>query len=179
MMESELGPLFLSYSTKKLEQMTGHIETCLSKLDTPLVWSRNGSHENTVGNLVLHLEGNVRQWIIHGIGGVPDVRQRDLEFSAAGGPSAVELASCLRETVNGAMRIIGDLTAERLVERITPQHTTVSVLEAIYQVVGHFQQHTGQIMFATKQLTGEGLGFYQPPAQPANPALRPLAPSPG
>lgn len=169
-MESELGPLFLSHSTKKLEQMTGHIETCLNKIDYALIWSRNGSHENTVGNLVLHLEGNVRQWIIHGIGGVPDVRQRDLEFSTAGGPAAGELASRLRETVNEAMAIIGGLSAERLVERITPQNATVSVLEAIYQVVGHFQQHTGQIMFATKQLTGDGLGFYQPPAQSANPA---------
>lgn len=169
-MESELGPLFLSHSTQKLEQMTGHIETCLSKLDYASIWSRNGSHENTVGNLVLHLEGNVRQWIIHGIGGVPDVRQRDLEFSIAGGPTAAELASRIRETVNGAMVIIGGLSAERLVDRITAQNSTVSVLEAIYQVVGHFQQHTGQIMFATKQLTDDGLGFYQPPAQPANPA---------
>ena len=169
-MESELGPLFLDHSTKKLEQMTGHIETCLSKLDYASIWSRNGSHENTVGNLVLHLEGNVRQWIIHGIGGVPDVRQRDLEFSIAGGPTAAELASRIRETVNGAMAIIGGLSAERLVDRITAQSSTVSALVAIYQVVGHFQQHAGQIMFATKQLTGDGLGFYQPPAQPANPA---------
>ena len=169
-MNSELGPLFCSHSTKKLEQMTGHIETCLSKLDDASIWSRNGSHENTVGNLVLHLEGNVRQWMIHGIGGLPDVRQRDLEFSAAGGTSATELSAHLRETVNRAMEIIGGLSPERLADRITAQNSTVSALEAIYQVVGHFQQHTGQIMFATKQLIGDGLGFYHPPVKHVNPA---------
>ena len=169
-MESDLGPLFLSHSNKKLEQMTGHIETCVIKLGDDLIWARNGSHENTVGNLVLHLEGNVRQWIIAGIGGVPDVRQRDLEFSTAEGHTAGQLASHLRKTINEAMEIIGGLSVERLLERITPQSSTVSVLEAIYQVVGHFQQHAGQIMFATKQLSGDGLGFYQPPGPPANPA---------
>ncbi len=168
-MESELASLFLSHSTKKLEQMTGHIETCISKLGDDLIWARNGSHENTIGNLVLHLEGNVRQWIIAGIGGVPDVRKRDLEFSTTEGRTAGQLSSHIRKTMNEAMEIIGGLSSARLLERITPQSGTVSVLEAIYQVVGHFQQHTGQIMFATKQLSGDGLGFYQPPAPPANP----------
>ena len=168
-MESELAPLFLTHSTKKLEQMTSHIETCLSKLGYDLIWARKAGHENTVGNLVLHLEGNVRQWIIHGIGGVPDVRQRDLEFSTEGGLTSPALSSHLRKTTNEAMEIIGGLSSSRLAELTTPQHDTVSVLEAIYQVVGHFQQHTGQIMFVTKQLTGDSLGFYQPPTQPANP----------
>ena len=169
-MESELGPLFVSHSNKKLEQMTGHIETCVSKLGDDLIWARNGSHENTIGNLVLHLEGNVRQWIIHGIGGVPDVRQRDLEFSTAEGYTAGQLSSHLRKTMNEAMQIIGGLSTGRLSEPVNPQGVTVSVLEAIYQVVGHFQQHTGQIMFATKRLSSDGLGFYQPPVQSAKSA---------
>jgi uncharacterized damage-inducible protein DinB len=169
-MEPDLAPLFLTHSAKKLEQMTGYIESCLSKLGNDLVWARKGSNENTIGNLVLHLEGNVRQWILHGIAGLPDVRQRDLEFSTGEGPTAGELSSRIRATVNQAMETIQGLSAERLAELTTPQHTTVSVLEAVYQVVGHFQQHTGQIMYATKQLTGDDLGFYQPPAQPRNPA---------
>jgi hypothetical protein len=67
-----------------------------------------------------------------------------------------------------AMRIIAGLSAERLVERIKPQDAVVSVVEAVYQVVGHFQQHAGQIIYATKQITGEDLGFYRPPTKPAN-----------
>ncbi|MEO8129783.1 MAG: DUF1572 family protein [Bryobacteraceae bacterium] len=169
-MDSALAPLFLTHSSRKLEQMTSHIETCLSKLGDDLIWARKAGHENTVGNLVLHLEGNVRQWIIHGIGGVPDVRQRDLEFSTDSGLTVGALSSHIRKTANEAMEIIAGLSPARLAELTTPQHSTVSVLEAVYQVVGHFQQHTGQIMFATKQLTGDGLGFYQPPPPPASPA---------
>src|SRR5437867_2947164 len=112
-MESDLAPLFLTHSTKKLEQMTSHIETCLSKLGDDLIWTRKAGHENTVGNLVLHLEGNVRQWIIHGIGGVPDVRQRDLEFSTEGGLTSPALSSHLRKTIVEAIEIIGGLSSFR------------------------------------------------------------------
>jgi len=168
-MDSELASLFVAHSNKKLEQMTGHIETCLGKLNDDLIWNRGASHENTVGNLVLHLQGNVRQWMIHGVGGEPDVRVRDLEFSTAGGKTGAELAAGLRTTVNQAMEIISGVTASRLTAQVKPQNDRLSVLEAIYQVVGHFQQHTGQIMYATKQLTGDGLGFYRPPTAPANP----------
>jgi hypothetical protein len=169
-MDSELASLFVGHSVKKLEQMTGHIETCLGKLGDDFVWRRGAGHENTVGNLVLHLQGNVRQWAIHGVGGAPDVRDRPVEFSTAGGLSAQELAVSLRRTMDEAMRIIGGLDATRLGQRIKPQDTEVSVLEAVYQVVGHFQQHTGQIMYATKQFSGEDLGFYKPPMPPANQA---------
>ena len=169
-MDSEVASLFIGHSVKKLDQMTGHLETCLDKLSDEMIWSRGGSHENTVGNLILHLQGNVRQWIIHGIGGAPDARQRPLEFSTAGGSKGKDLLAGLRDTVNQASQVIGGLSPERLSEQIKPQDTVVTVLEAVYQVVGHFQQHTGQVMFATKQLTGDGLGFYQPPAQSANPA---------
>jgi hypothetical protein len=167
-MDSELASLFVAHSTKKLEQMTGHVEICLSKLGDELVWARGGSNENSVANLVLHLQGNVRQWIIHGIGGAPDVRERPHEFSTANGRTAKELGEGLREIMDEAMRIIAGLSAERLVERIKPQDAVVSVVEAVYQVVGHFQQHAGQIIYATKQITGEDLGFYRPPTKPAN-----------
>jgi hypothetical protein len=162
--DTEPGRLFLAHSIKKLEQMTGHIESCLQKLNDHNLWDRSGGHENAVGNLVLHLQGNVRQWIGHGIGGEPDIRHRDAEFSATGDLSAAELAGRIRGTVNQAIEILKALPPEKLTERVKPQDDELSMLEVVYQAVGHFQQHTGQIMFATKQLTGEGLNFYRPPA---------------
>src|SRR4051812_47698554 len=169
-MDSELAVLFVGHSAKKLEQMTAHIEACLAKLSDDQIWSRGSENENTVGNLILHLQGNVGQWIIHGIGGAPDIRDRPVEFSTAGGKSTQELSDGLRKTVTEAIGIVNGLSAARLAERTKPQDTEVSVLEAVYQVVGHFQQHTGQIMFATKQVTGADLGFYRPPTRSANPA---------
>lgn len=137
--------------------MTESIETCLGKFTDAQVWERQGSQENAVGNLILHLCGNVRQWISHGVGREQDIRVRDEEFNATEGLTAAELKQRLRETVDHAIAIIGSVTAERLAERIVPQGRDVSVLEAIYQVVGHFQQHAGQIQFITKRVTGEKL----------------------
>ncbi len=149
-MSEQIAQLFISYSETKLQQMLSAVESCLSKLSDDQIWSRGAEHENSVGNLILHLSGNARQWIIAGIGGEKDMRKRDLEFLTKGGLSRDELLSRLRETVHGAISVIRGVTRERLTETINPQTGPVSVLEAIYQVVGHFQQHVGQIIFITK-----------------------------
>ena len=161
-MDSAITKLFLAHSTKKLRQMCAHIESCLERLTDDQIWSRGAAHENSVGNLVLHLCGNARQWIDAGVGGEKDIRDRDGEFSMRGGLTGGELVSHLKQTVDRAVAVIEGVTAERLLEEVNPQTGPVSVLDAIYQVVGHFQQHTGQIIFATKILAGEDLGFYRP-----------------
>jgi hypothetical protein len=152
-----IAALFVDHSVNKLRQMTGAIDTCLGKLTDAQIWERQGNQENAVGNLILHLCGNVRQWIGYGVGGEPDIRVRDAEFSAKDGLTRAQLVGRMHETVDQAIEIIGGLNAERLSERIVPQGKEVSVLEAVYQVVGHFQQHTGQIQFVTKRVTGTPL----------------------
>ena len=142
--------------------MTECFEACLRKLSYEQVWQRQGDHENAVGNLVLHLCGNARQWLMHGVGGANDVRVRDAEFSAQSGMDAEELIALFRSTFNEAKGVIERVPAERLVERITPQGRDVSVLEAIYQVVGHVQQHVGQIILLTKQMTRQDLDLTIP-----------------
>ena len=159
-MQDSLHHLFLDCSVRSLEQSLSRIEACLGKLTEEQVWVRGSENENAVGNLVLHLSGNVRQWIVAGVGGAPDTRQRDGEFSARGGNSIPELRERLRGIVAEAAAVIGAVTPERLAERVVIQKYEVSVLEAIYHVVEHFSLHTGQIIFATKLLTGSDLGFY-------------------
>lgn len=163
-MDSEITSLFVDLSVRTLRKTMGNIEACMSRLNDDQIWARGASHENSIGNLTLHLCGNVRQWIGFGVGGEPDIRHRDSEFSAQGGLSRAELLSRLQGTVDHAIPIIDGVTADRLVQQITPQGETVSVLDAIYHVVGHFQQHAGQIIFATKILAGEDLGLYRPKA---------------
>jgi uncharacterized damage-inducible protein DinB len=158
---------FLTYSTDKLRQLSGRIESCLGKLTGEQIWARGGENENAVGNLALHLCGNVRQWIIAGVGGVPDTRQRDREFAARDAIPAPELAERLRTTVAQAVAVLDGVTAERLAERVVVQKYEMSVLLAIFHVVEHFSGHTGQIIFATKMLTGTDLGFYQHLRTPA------------
>jgi len=151
---------FLNYAAEKLSQLCGRVETCLAKLPPEQIWMRGSENQNAVGNLVLHLSGNVRQWILTGIGGAQDNRIRDKEFSARGGIDAEALGRLLRGTVDEALAIIRSLPPERLAERTTIQGYDVTVLEAIFHVVEHFSGHTSQIIFITKALTGEDLGFY-------------------
>lgn len=161
-MESEITRLFLATSVEKLRQMTGYLESCLAKLTDDQIWSRGAPHENSVGNLILHLCGNMRQWIGSGVGGEQDIRDRPTEFSTAGGLTATALLMHLKTTVDHAIPIIEAVTPALLVKEIHPQNRTVAVLQAIYQVVTHFHQHTGQIIFATKIYTGEDLGLMRP-----------------
>lgn len=153
--------IFLKYSADKLEQLSVRIQDCLARLTDEQIWARGSDNENAVGNLVLHLCGNVRQWILGGIAGDRADRNRDGEFQVRGGPSADELAERLSETVNRACDTIRNLPITRLTEQITIQDYKVSVLESIYHVVEHFSNHTGQILFATKLATGEDLGYYR------------------
>ena len=160
MLFRSLHTVFLDYSAATLRQMAGRIGTCLGGLAEEQIWARGSENENAIGNLVLHLSGNVRQWIVSGVGGRPDKRQRDAEFAARGGGSGAELAARLKETVEEACGVLAEVTQERLSERIVVQHYDQTVLEAIYHVVEHFSGHTGQIIFATKIMTGTDLGFY-------------------
>ena len=152
--------LFLDYSTRKLRQNLDRLDKCVARLDQDQIWSRGHESENAVGNLLLHLAGNVRQWIISGVGAAPDKRDRDSEFNARSGHLKEDLLAALRATVEEACQVIEPLPADRLAAIIHVQKYDVSVLEAIYHVVEHFAMHTGQIIFATKLLTGEELGFY-------------------
>lgn len=161
-MDNEIAALFLDFSCRRLDALAANVKVCLGKLTDEQIWARGGAHENAVGNLVLHLCGNVRQWVMHGIGGVKDVRVRDAEFGAHGGQTAAALAEMFVATVAEARGIIASLPAERLVERTSPQQgrPEVSVLEAIYLVVAH--EHVGQVVVLTKQMTGADLDLTIP-----------------
>lgn len=151
---------FLHYSVEKLELYLGRIETCVDKLTPEQVWARQSESENAVGNLILHLEGNIRQWILGGVGGQPGIRDRNAEFDARGGAAPHELKARLRATIEEAIAIVRKVSPERLTERIRPQGYDASVLEGIYQVVQHLSGHAFQIMLLTKLYTSEDLGFF-------------------
>jgi uncharacterized damage-inducible protein DinB len=161
-LENRIAADFLDASCRKLRQMTEYLTTCVKKLTDEQIWQRHGAYDNAVGNLMLHLCGNARQWIMHGVGGAPDVRVRDKEFSADGGMSGAELIALFEATMDEAKRVIAAVPAERMVERVIPQGRDVSALEAIYHVVGHVQQHVGQIILMTKQMLATDLDLTMP-----------------
>lgn len=161
-MNNTIATSFLDTSCRKLEAMTDNLRTCIAKLTDQQVWERHGAHENAVGNLVLHLCGNVRQWIMHGVGGVADVRTRDKEFRADEETTGAELMEIFAKTMAEARAVIAAVPEERLTEIVHPQGRTVTVLEAIYQVVAHVHQHVGQVILLTKQMTRSDLDLTIP-----------------
>jgi uncharacterized damage-inducible protein DinB len=163
-MTSDVGALFTEVSYEKLDAMIHLLARCMERLSDEQVWERGGEYENAVGNLILHLDGNIRQWILHGIGGQADVREREEEFSARGGMSRAELMERFLATVEEAKVVIARTPAERMFERISPQpgRPDSSVLGAIYMVVGHVQQHVGQVVVLTKQLVRTDLDLTIP-----------------
>ena len=136
---------------------------CLKTLSPDQIWWRPNEASNSVGNLVLHLAGNVRQWIVSGLGGVEDKRQRDLEFSERGSLPRGVLIGRLRATVGKACRILGKLAPEDLAGVHIIQHYRVTGMEAAFHVAAHFSHHAGQIILLTKLMTGRDLKFTQLP----------------
>jgi Protein of unknown function (DUF1572) len=160
-MEPSTESVFIDVSIRKFELFLSRIRECVGKLSNEQIWMRHGEHENAVGNLMLHLSGNVRQWIVTGITGQPDTRVRDREFAARGEIDGTELMGRLEGTVGEAVAVLKGLGPERLIEEYQPQKYRVTMLEGVYSCVEHFAQHTAQIIFATKLMTGQDMGFYK------------------
>ncbi len=136
------------------------IERCLERLSDEETWWRAGVESNSIGNLLLHLAGNVRQWITSGVGQGADDRVRQLEFDNREMIARAELLAHLRQTLDEADVVLARLDPSHLLEQRQIQGHNVTVLEAIFHVVEHFAMHTGQIIFITKMVKGKDLGFY-------------------
>ncbi len=137
------------------------IERCVDKLTTDDVWWRPNESSNSIGNLILHLAGNVRQWIIHGVGGATDVRKRQYEFDERNPIPPTELLNYLRSTLAEVDAVLARVSPDALQDVRHIQGLDRTVMEAIYHVVEHFGMHTGQIIYITKLRTSTDLGFWK------------------
>jgi uncharacterized damage-inducible protein DinB len=136
------------------------IERCLEELTDMDVWWRAAEESNSIGNLILHLAGNARQWIVSGIGGEADERVRQREFDERDAMPRAELLALLKRNLEEVDEVLAKLDCSRLLERRMIQGHEVTILEAIFHVVEHFSMHTGQIVLLTKMLTRKDLRFY-------------------
>ena len=137
------------------------IERCLASLPTDAMWRRTGDGSNSIGNLLLHLEGNVRQWLVSSVGGAPDHRERAAEFAARQGADARTLFAALSATLMDADAVLARLTPDDLLTNRVIQGRDVTVLDAVYHVVEHFALHTGQIILLTKAYEPGSIRFYE------------------
>lgn len=136
------------------------IERCLERLSDEQIWWRSSPGANSIGNLVLHLCGNASQWIICGLGGKPDYRQRQTEFEERGPVPRRQLLSLLRKSVAEVDAVLADFDSTSLLHQYEIQQTQGTALSAIFHVTEHFSMHTGQIILLTKLLANVDLAFY-------------------
>lgn len=136
------------------------IERCLERLSDEQIWWRPNEDSNSIGNLLLHLSGNARQWIVCGLGGHPDQRERQIEFDERRTISRADLISRMKTTLRDVDETLAEFDNSRLLEEFPIQGTTATALDAIFHVTEHFSMHTGQIILLTKLLTASDLHFY-------------------
>ena len=157
---------FLTHARHSLgEHQLPRILECLKRLSDEDIWWRPHSTSNSAGNLVLHLSGNVRQWIISGLGGEPDRRERDKEFAECGPLPRRALEARLRGTVVEAGKVLEELGPHQLMHAYSIQGFRVTGLYVVAHVVEHFAYHTGQIIYITKLRFGGDLGFTRLPGE--------------
>jgi uncharacterized damage-inducible protein DinB len=150
----------IALSRRYLREYLTKIRLAVSVLDDEIVWARPNDASNSIGNLMLHLAGNARQWIVSGVGGEADVRDRQSEFDQRTPLPSTSLIGWLEQTVTEVDRVLASLTPADLHARRTIQANDVSVLEAIYHVVEHFSMHTGQIILLAKSKEPDRIRFY-------------------
>lgn len=153
------------FRLRVLDEAMARIRKCVTTLSDAQVWHRPSANSNSIANLLLHLQGNVRQWILSGLGGAADQRDRPGEFAAradAAQPSGRELCDRLEATVREAVAVVDGLTPARLLQRYPFQGGKFPDTGAgcVLHVLEHFSGHAFQIYDRTKQATGRDLRFY-------------------
>lgn len=143
-----------------MEMNTPRLEKCLAELTESELWQRPNPQSNSVGNLLLHLCGNITQYVLCALGGHPDHRVRDAEFAAEGGGSKSELLGKLSAVVNEATQIIRQADNETMLRQHRVQGFEMSGIAIAVHVCEHYSYHTGQVAFWVKLLKSKDLGFY-------------------
>ena len=134
---------------------------CLNAMTDDQIWWRPNEQSNSVGNLVLHLRGNLKQWIVASLGGQEFHRERDAEFEIRSRVSRAELISAIETAVVEVESVLSNFPAPQLLVRYLVQVYQVSALQAVYHVVEHFSYHLGQILYIYKLQTANDPGFYR------------------
>lgn len=159
-MEERIREEFVQNALYRLDESTRMNRISLEHISEEELWKRPNASLNSIGNLILHLCGNITQYVISSLGQTEDNRNRDAEFNAESGYTKKELLDRLIETVEKAKRVINDASIEQLVRKRDVQGFYFSGIGVVLHAVEHYSYHTGQIAFWTKQLKDTDLGFY-------------------
>ena len=143
-----------------LEEGFPRLRKCLHELSEEELWQRPNASSNAAGNLVLHLCGNVHQWVLSALGGAPDIRQRAKEFSERGTQSREELLNCLDQLEAEVAALLPTLSPEQLLQTYEVQIFRPTGMGILIHVTEHFSYHLGQITYIVKMQKDRDMGYY-------------------
>jgi len=158
--EARLVEELVKNALYRMDENTRMIKQSFYEISEEQLWQKPNASLNSIANLLLHLSGNITQYIISSLGEKEDKRERDLEFSTIGGLTKSEVLKKLEDTVDTAKRVIFDATPDQLIKIRSVQGFSFSGVGIIMHAVEHYSYHTGQVAFWVKQLKEKDLGFY-------------------
>jgi hypothetical protein len=162
----ELAAAVGAAAAHELNSAMERIEHCLGQLTDGQVWRRSQPGLNSIGNLILHLCGNLRQWVVAGVGDAPDIRNRPAEFAEQRLVPKEELIRSLEAVVEEAKRILIAVDARQLTEVRRIQGFDVTGATAIFDSIPHFRGHTQEIVHMTRLQLGDAYQFAWKPTSP-------------
>lgn len=157
--EPSLRGTFVAAVTNEFDDAIRKLRFCIGQLSEDQLWWRPSESMNSVGNLVLHLCGNVRQWVVSGVGGVPDRRNRPQEFAHREQLSADQLGEMLTDISGEFRQTLEQVSEAELIRMRTVQGYNVSGLQAVIESVAHFRGHTQEITHMTRIQLGDSYEF--------------------
>ena len=163
---NQLTTTVLESACEVFDECMTKINHCLEQLSDEQVWWRPREDMNSIGNLLLHLSGNVKQWIVSGLGNAADDRNRPAEFSQRGPIPKAELIEQLARCVAEARSVLGKCTAEEMLADRRIQGFEVTGWQAIFDCVPHFKGHSQEIICLTRLQLGNAYRVHWQPQTP-------------
>lgn len=154
-----IAQLFVEDCVELIHQSNIKLQNCLQQLSTEQIWWRSHPSTNSVGNLILHICGNLRQWTLAGLAGQPDSRDRDHEFSSEHSMTADQLLEHLQKESDACLAVLPSFGPLELVAEYTIQGFLVNGLQAVNHTVTHFVGHTHQVVYMTRLQLGDDYQF--------------------
>jgi len=162
--EDSVAAQFIQQQRAIMQECLEKIGHCFSQLEEHDIWWRPYQEHNALGNIILHLCGNLGQWVIHGVTEQPDTRDRPAEFSHRGVIPKQQLLEWLGQTISKADAVIAGLDEQSLLEPRRIQGYEVLVQAAIQNSVSHLVGHTQEIIWVTRLRVGAGYQFRWKPS---------------
>jgi uncharacterized damage-inducible protein DinB len=159
-MVMELATDFIEQAVYRLDFSLEMIGKCFAQISEEEAWKQPNTSSNSIGTLIVHLCGNITQYIISSLGGNEDKRERDKEFATHGGYNKAALLNKLTTTLQEAKTVIRGMNSHELLKIRSVQGYQLTGTGSIVHVVEHLSYHTGQIALLTKLFVNKDLAFY-------------------